>query len=75
MLLYFHDRFEKNQSKVNFRKCHKYSDASHQLKKQKILGKHDLKLEIFMFSIVNSTAFVFQQLSFTSNHLRLFHRI
>ena len=48
---------------------------SHQLKKQKILGKHDLKLEIFMFSIVNSTAFVFQQLSFTSNHLRLFHRI
>ena len=44
-------------------------------KKQKILGKHDLKLEIFMFSIVNSTAFVFQQLSFTSNHLRLFHRI
>ena len=49
--------------------------GSHQPKKQKILGKHDLKLEIVMFSIVNSTAFVFQQLSFTSNHLRLFHRI
>ena len=42
---------------------------SHQLKKQIVLSKHDIKLKILTFSIVNSTAFVFQQLSSKSNQL------
>ena len=47
---------------------------SHLLKKQLVLSKHDIKLKILRFSIVNSAAFVFQQLLFKSNQLWLFHR-
>ena len=47
---------------------------SHLLKKQIVLSKHDIKLKILRFSIVNSAAFVFQQLLFKSNQLWLFHR-
>ena len=43
-------------------------------KNQLILSKHDIKLKILRFSIVNSTAFVFQQLLFKSNQLWPFHR-
>ena len=44
------------------------------VKKQIVLSKHDIKLKILRFSIVNSAAFVFQQLLFKSNQLWLFHR-
>ena len=55
--MYFHDQFEK-PIEDKFLQIPQILRCKPPAKKaKKILGKHDLKLEIFLFSIFNSTAF------------------